>query len=497
MIPYQPKPGKSLAENCPDLIEAWSSLNNYKPSQVGIGSKYKALWVCTMHGDYRMTVANRVFGKGCPKCGLLKRSKSRATPKKGKSLGDLYPELVKEWSSENSKSIFEVNPSANYRAKWICSQGHKWEAPCDRRAGSGKGCIKCGNKRSGIIRSTPPREKSLAYLYPNLASEWSAKNNITPDKVYSGSPTEYYWTCPEGHGEYLASCWTKTQGFLVCKECRYGKSSRTRSTPSHKKSLGYLYPDLISEWSDKNKKSIFEVNPSTKYKAIWICPIHGDYEATCNSRISHKTGCKYCGIKKSAKTRSLPKPFHSFADLYPDLLKEYSPENDRNPYSLNVGADYLAKWVCKDCGYTWNTYVYCRTGPNKTGCPHCCNKVSEPEQLLRESLISYGASSDSQTKIDPWKVDIYIPSSKTIIEYDGSRWHSFEGCVERDRRKSLNLLSQGYRVIRIRELSTSYQLGSLGIEDKNYHEIFYENGLNEAYRKEPTEDLLRSLQAVL
>ena len=342
----------------------------------------------------------------------------------------------------------------------------------------------------------PKPGKSFADTQPDMIKEWSDKNEYSPYDYAPYSNKKVLWVCLI-HGDYYQRISHRSLGQGCCL-CGRNRSSKKLSTPKPFHSLGDLYPNLLKEYSPKNTRNPYSLNPGNKYKAIWVCKEGHEWEASIASRTGGKrSGCKKCGSISSAKLRSLPKPFHSFADLYPDLLKEYSPENDRNPYSLNVGADYLAKWVCKDCGYTWNTYVYCRTGPNKTGCPHCCNKVSEPEQNLRQSLIPFGASPDSNTKLGKWNIDIYFPEKKTIVEYDGSWWHSKDNKRSVDTRKTLDLLFLGYRVIRIREVSNRFKLLSLNIKHPSYFEIFYENGLNSTYTKEPTPDLLDKITSLL
>ena len=46
----------------------------------------------------------------------------------------------------------------------------------------------------------------------------------------------------------------------------------------------------------------------------------------------------------------------------------------------------------------------------------------------------------------------------------------------------------------IREQSRRYQLESLGIENANYHEIFYKNGVGERYSSEPTDKLIKVIK---
>ena len=70
------------------------------------------------------------------------------------------------------------------------------------------------------------------------------------------------------------------------------------------------------------------------------------------------------------------------------------------------------------------------------------------------------------------RYDIFVPALGICIEYDGALWHESEEAVSRDRRKSVELLSLGYNVARVRTELGKYKLPSLEIDDPNYSEIF-------------------------
>ena len=128
-----------------------------------------------------------------------------------------------------------------------------------------------------------------------------------------------------------------------------------------------------------------------------------------------------------------------------------------------------------------------------SNCPHCCNLGrSQAENFLRSSLTALG-SLPTTHKIGPWEVDIFFPEHNTIIEYDGAYYHSLPKSLQTDTRKSLDLLSQGYTLIRVRTYSKNYQLPSLQISHPSYHEIFTSEPLD----SQPTPDLLDKITSLL
>lgn len=343
----------------------------------------------------------------------------------------------------------------------------------------------------------PKPGKSFADTQPDMIKEWSDKNEYSPYDYAPYSNKKVLWVCLI-HGDYYQMISHRSLGQGCCR-CGRNRSSKKLSTPKPFHSLGDLYPNLLKEYSPKNTRNPYSLNPGNKYKAIWVCKEGHEWVASIASRTGGKrSGCKKCGSISSAKLRSLPTPFHSFADLYPDLLKEWSRENEVNPYSISVGASSCGpiKWVCKDCNYGWSTYLKERTGSHKTGCPRC-NKAnpSTAEQNLRSSLVHLGTLTD-QYKIGKWSIDIYFPESKTVVEYDGSAWHHKPENYERDRRKSLDLLSQGYRVIRVRTCSSKYKLDTLGIEHGNYFEVFCEEPKDSVPKRELIDSLTDLLSMV-
>ena len=415
-------------------------------------------------------------------------------PKTGKSLGDSGLFVLIEWSPKNKLSPYDYCKSSRESVEWVCSEcGWEWYASINNRTAKKNptGCPACGGKTH-----KPQNGKSFADLHPDLIKEWSDKNNCSPWEVYPNeAKPERWWVCPICNTEYLMNCNHRSCG-QSCnkKECVSYKISKSKSTPIVGLSLGDEHPDLISEWSPDNMLTPFDVKSGSHYKAVWICPKHGEYTATCYSR-TRGHGCRLCANKLISEAKLQPKDGMTLLDVEPILVNEWAESNIKKPHDVSYGSDYLAEWVCIKCAHRWKTKVYQRGGIDKTGCPNCSHSgTSQIEQNLRTSLLPFGASTKPNTKLGKWNVDIYFPDSKTIVEYDGSWAHSHPGSIERDKRKSIYLLTQGYRVIRIREISHSFQLSSLEIRNKNYFEIFYKNGYHKKYSSVPTQDLIEEVR---
>lgn len=75
MKPHKPKPGQSLADLHPELIEEWAACNDVSPWDVSAGmwfhdgSHYRATWICKECGYmWDCLVRARLKGSMCPAC---------------------------------------------------------------------------------------------------------------------------------------------------------------------------------------------------------------------------------------------------------------------------------------------------------------------------------------------------------------------------------------------------------------------------------------------
>ena len=90
-----------------------------------------------------------------------------------------------------------------------------------------------------------------------------------------------------------------------------------------------------------------------------------------------------------------------------------------------AGAFHEYKLRCKECGYefTSSSSTSYRDTP---WCPHCKPKASSSHEIeLAEYVRSLGVDiiSNSRQIIRPLELDIYVPSKKIAIEFNGLYWH--------------------------------------------------------------------------
>lgn len=203
-----------VATTEPWLVAEWSDENSVKPTQITRGSTKKIKWICPtnpMH-KYEMTVNDRTsgHGKNCPYCA------GRKILAGDNDLQTLYPDVTKEWDHEKNKSLKPTMISAHNMRKvwWKCSNGHSYDMEVANRVKVGINCPICSNKR--LLKGY----NDLKTMYPDIAEEWSAKNEVPADAIIAGSARRGVWICKNNpKHRWEASVSSRTFSKTGCPFC--------------------------------------------------------------------------------------------------------------------------------------------------------------------------------------------------------------------------------------------------------------------------------------
>ena len=105
-------------------------------------------------------------------------------------------------------------------------------------------------------------DNSFANKRPELISEWSEKNTITPNDITYGSKKLVWWKGQCGH-EWQASPKSRSsgEGCPICAGKKVVKGINDLET---------LKPELAAEWSPKNSLKPSEVTIGSNKKVLWI-----------------------------------------------------------------------------------------------------------------------------------------------------------------------------------------------------------------------------------
>jgi len=207
------------------------------------------------------------------------------------SLVAVHPELVAEWSEKNlSLTPDSITFGSNKKVWWKGACGHEWETSVKARS-NGEKCPICSGARvvSGI--------NDLSTLKPELASEWSEKNEIKPTEVSIGSHKKVLWKCKLGH-EWTATVKSRTINKTGCPYCSHNKVLAGFND------LATVLPEVAVEWSDRNEKKPTEVTAFANSKAWWKCKTCGYEWNTLISTRSYRVQCGGRGCPESGYRKS-------------------------------------------------------------------------------------------------------------------------------------------------------------------------------------------------
>ena len=205
--------------------------------------------------------------------------------------------------------------------------------------------------------------------------------------------------------------------------------------------------ELMAEWNwEKNNKLGFDPKVLTlgsNKKVWWECNKGHEWQATIKNR-NKGNGCPYCS------SRFVLIGYNDLQTANPSLAKEWNFEknNGLTPTDVLPNSNKKVWWRCNK-GHEWQATINNR---NKgVSCPICNSerKTSFPEYAIEYYLTKYGLDVIHSYKEHGYELDIYIPSRKTAIEYDGYLWHKNK--TKKDLEKNLKCQKDGIILYRIRE----------------------------------------------
>ena len=286
-------------------------------------------------------------------------------------------------------------------------------------------------------------KKEKRYVSDNaqLMAEWNwEKNNelkFNPEKLTLGSNKKVWWKCSKGH-EWQASITHRKKG----SGCPYCSG---RVAIKGENDLQTVNPTLAKEWNyEKNNGLIpLDVMPNSVKKVWWKCNKGHEWQATIDSR-NRGNGCPYCSGRFAVKGEN------DLRTVNPRLATEwnYEKNNGLTPMDVTPNSNKEVWWKCSN-GHEWQSIIANR---NKgVGCPICNSErnTSFPEYAIVYYLKKYGLDVIHSFREKGYELDVYIPSKKIAIEYDGSFWH--ENKVKKDLEKNQKCKNDGIKLYRIRE----------------------------------------------
>ncbi|MBO5454239.1 MAG: hypothetical protein J6A69_09810 [Clostridia bacterium] len=286
-------------------------------------------------------------------------------------------------------------------------------------------------------------KKEKRYVSDNaqLMAEWDwEKNNelnFNPEKLTLGSNKKAWWKCSKGH-KWQSTIFHRNSG-TSCPYCtgRYAVKGEN--------DLQTVNPTLAREWNYEKNNGLtpMDVLPNSNKKAWWKCNKGHEWQASISNR-NIGNGCPCCA------GQMILKGYNDLQTINPTLAEEwnYEKNNGLTPVDVMPNSGQKVWWKCNK-GHEWQAVIASRN--NEHGCPVCNSerKTSFPEYALVYYLKEYGLDVMHSYREQGYELDIYIPSKKIAIEYDGYLWH--KNIIKKDLEKNYKCKKDGIVLYRIRE----------------------------------------------
>jgi hypothetical protein len=276
-----------------DLIERWDyELNDKAPDKVAFSSNKKYYFKCNKNKSHSSTSMSLTH---------IVRKNSEVICKECNSFA--------QWCTENNELDvlkrwdYDLNKLKPEDVSYGMNKKYYFKCPCGKHESELKILNNFTNKNSrepGVMRCNKCNSfaQYLLDLYGSDALEkyWNYnKNEINPWDISYASNNLVWINCQEKeyHEPYKIAC----NNFVAGKRCPYCSGKKINKLDS----IGYLHPEILEIWSDKNKKSPYEVGMFSGKQVWWKCKDgkHKDYIRTTYNSLLCEFRCPECSRERN------------------------------------------------------------------------------------------------------------------------------------------------------------------------------------------------------
>lgn len=292
----------------------------------------------------------------------------------------------------------------------------------------------------------------LETAYPHIAREWDfSRNEGTPRDYTYKSMYKAHWKCSTCEKEWQAQIRDRVKSkYQLCPDCTAKKRGETRHKQALERQGGIIDPLLLKEWDyEANELPPSEYTSGSNLSVNWICSKCGyHFKAKIGNRTILERGCPCCANKVVVPG------INDLATTHPALAAEWHPtkNGEITPEKVTYGTGKKVWWLCPE-GHEYQATVLHRT--SGTNCPICNSgrQTSFAEQAVFfyvKKIYPDAISRYTATFLGKMELDIFIPSKKLAIEYDGEAWHKNDK-RDREERKYAICQENGIRLLRLME----------------------------------------------
>lgn len=321
---------------------------------------------------------------------------------------------------KNGKCLSNEYKSNRVKMMWQCEVGHIWTATF--------GCIKNDNTWCPFCAKTVRLTLEDCILYAkNMNGKCLSTIYVNKEKTIWQCEFEHIWKANfnsmrrgKGRGSWCPYC-SKTAK-LTLFDCQ---------------NVAKVRGGLCLSLEYKHNKELM----------LWQCVKGHIWKAKFNCIKDDGQWCPECALHGPGKKLNLEDCIlFAIKNGGKCLSTEYSNVDTKMLWQCADGHNWVAKFVDVKHKLSW--------------CPHCSFHISKPQKKIYDYIVAQFVSlnivlNDTKT-IKPYDFDIYIPSLKLAIEYDGWRWHYSDwaisqGSLERIKKKDIICEEMGIKLLRINE----------------------------------------------
>ncbi|MBP9094712.1 hypothetical protein KBI23_27075 [bacterium] len=389
--PFKPRKSRtiqtsSLAVTHKKLSAQWHPFYNQdkKPADFTHGSVFEAWWVCPRAPDHvfrRMIVTrsrSTASHMACPYCSgaieSIVKPLRKPSRKFKKSILDTHLAVAAQWDFEKNGWWVpeDFTAGSRFEAWWNCPLGHNFQTKISARTGTkclSMGCPGCVSLAWGAYN----REREpIIVTHPLLAEQWDRDLNgsLTTADVTRGSAVKVWWHCPKGPDHnFLSAVYNRTRSATKTMACPFCAGKR----PSVTNSLASLFPDLLEEYSNRNKIDPSNIVAKSGKKVWWICKACAfEWQAVPAARICNNSGCRRCNSGEPIDLRKMPQ-----------IAKLFDRTKNKGANLANLSKHETYWWRCKKAAdHVFQSGITKRILKEK--CPYCRNmKASSTNSLAK------------------------------------------------------------------------------------------------------------------
>ena len=286
----------------------------------------------------------------------------------------------------------------------ICPEhGEFWQTPYVHNN------LKCGCPKCGHVKTNNAKKLNKQQFIEKAREVQGDKYDYSKVE-YINSKKKVCVICPE-HGEF----WQAPSSHLNGQGCPKCFSNKKRILYSFNKQQ-FIEKAKSIHGNKYDYSKINYVNANTK--VCIICPEHGEFWQTPYVHNNLKCGCPKCGRINASLGETM-----KVEDF---INKAREVHGDKYDYSKveYVKSKIPVRIICRKHGeflQTPDAHIH------GSGCQICSNsKSTGEEEILKflKEICNESIETRNRNVIKPQELDIFIPSKKVAIEFDGLRWHS-------------------------------------------------------------------------